>query len=485
MSAEPGWYDDPIESSQYRYWDGERWTENVRDKASVVAVGSEAAVETPWTSSLETAATVPETADATVAASILGAAAGESTGTPPWARSSEDTEASGAGDAFGTAAAFGAGAGAGFGTADASIPSEPAAAGNEPLFGAHRQTDQPVHNGQPTEYGQPFGANQPVQPTEYGQPFQPAGAEQPFGASQPFGAEQTPQGSEVIGAVPGAFAGAVPGTEPAPLPTADSAGGPGAFVDDASYFERPTSAVTFETDEPTYVQSEPSQTFTGVGGLRTPGDRSADDMVPPEEISPEAIAMAASLDASKAKKVKKAKAPKEKVQKDPSKSDSKLPILLGLLALVLIGAGAYLLLTGGDDGADTDVAGTTVTSQSSPTTAVPTTAVATSEAAPTTTPSAVETIPASSAAPSTPAGIDPSSPEAMAMRAAFDAESARACAAIQANPGLYTESVIVFDETWRAIGLDYEQLQRSVNECSFAAREEALRNVEQYDQQRG
>ncbi|MPY96020.1 MAG: DUF2510 domain-containing protein [Acidimicrobiia bacterium] len=33
--ARPGWYPDPFERHQARFWDGERWTEQVADRARV------------------------------------------------------------------------------------------------------------------------------------------------------------------------------------------------------------------------------------------------------------------------------------------------------------------------------------------------------------------------------------------------------------------------------------------------------------------
>ncbi len=70
-------------------------------------------------------------------------------------------------------------------------------------------------------------------------------------------------------------------------------------------------------------------------------------------------------------------APKQKAQKGKDESKSKLPVLLGALAVVVLGAGAFVLLSGGDDEVDTgaDVAGTTV-EKASTTVVAPTTTAA-------------------------------------------------------------------------------------------------------------
>lgn len=43
--AAAGWYADPHGSAKERYWDGERWTDNVR-KSPVAATGPVAAMST-------------------------------------------------------------------------------------------------------------------------------------------------------------------------------------------------------------------------------------------------------------------------------------------------------------------------------------------------------------------------------------------------------------------------------------------------------
>ena len=150
-------------------------------------------------------------------------------------------------------------------------------------------------------------------------------------------------------------------------------------------------------------------------------------------------------------------APKQKAQKGKDESKSKLPVLLGALAVVVLGAGAFVLLSGGDDEVDTgaDVAGTTVEKASTTVVAPTTTAavVATTAAASETT---------AAATPTTVAAADPAA--IAALQSAFDAEATRACDVIKADPGLFTENVIQYQDAWAAIPKTYADLQKSVND---------------------
>ena len=49
-SAPTGWYPDPSRRHQYRYWDGERWTENARDAGQTTIDPPSAPVPAPWPS---------------------------------------------------------------------------------------------------------------------------------------------------------------------------------------------------------------------------------------------------------------------------------------------------------------------------------------------------------------------------------------------------------------------------------------------------
>jgi hypothetical protein len=165
---------------------------------------------------------------------------------------------------------------------------------------------------------------------------------------------------------------------------------------------------------------------------------------------------------------------------------SKLPLLLGILAVVVIGAGAFFLLKGDDDAATdgVEVAGTTVDKSTTtvPAAGDPATTVApggatTAVPGATTIPDSATTVPPTTAAP-TPEQV-------VALQAAFDAESTRACDAIKADPGLFTEDVIKYDEAWAAIPKSYEDLQKSVNECSYQARDEAFKKIAAEDAAKG
>ena len=79
------------------------------------------------------------------------------------------------------------------------------------------------------------------------------------------------------------------------------------------------------------------------------------------------------------------------------------------------------------------------------------------------------------ATPTTVAAADPAA--IAALQSAFDAEATRACDVIKADPGLFTENVIQYQDAWAAIPKTYADLQKSVNDCSFQARDEALKRV--------
>lgn len=153
---------------------------------------------------------------------------------------------------------------------------------------------------------------------------------------------------------------------------------------------------------------------------------------------------------------------------------SNLPLLLGILAVAVVGALLYLFVFRDDGTSDagsttastTAAAGATTTAAGA-TTAAPTTAAA----SPSTT--AAGTATTAAGAPTTTVATA----NVAALQAAFDAEATRACDAIKADPGLLTENVIRYDQAWAQIPKTYQDLQKSVNDCSFQARDEALKRV--------
>lgn len=60
---------------------------------------------------------------------------------------------------------------------------------------------------------------------------------------------------------------------------------------------------------------------------------------------------------------------------------------------------------------------------------------------------------------------------------AFNAEAARACEVIKADPGLPTEQVMQYNPEWAKAERTFESLQRAINECAQGARDQALAKI--------
>ncbi|MEZ5320608.1 MAG: hypothetical protein R2698_00690 [Microthrixaceae bacterium] len=266
-----------------------------------------------------------------------------------------------------------------------------------------------------------------------GSPPEPATAPRPPSAPiSPFGTVPSNFAPPFGSTAPAEAPASTPGAPIPPTPPMSPFGAPGpgpAAADVATPPSPPAVPPTLSFDEGTFAEQ---------AGQRPPSG-------PPGQPVPE-------LNLHKA-----AKAPKDR--------RSLLPILLCVLGVIVLLAGAYLLFFSGDD-----------SSEPTPTSA--------KQAVVTTAPGAATTVPAPTTPPTTAASATPTPATvapavAAAYTAAFDAEATRACDVIKADPGQRTEAVIHFDDAWTAIGKTYEDLQRSVNDCSFDRRNEAFRRLAQ------
>jgi len=154
------------------------------------------------------------------------------------------------------------------------------------------------------------------------------------------------------------------------------------------------------------------------------------------------------------------------------KPKSRLPLLLGVLGVVVLGAAIFLFLTKDSDDVTTD--DTTTESTAAPTTTAAGATTTTAAGAVTTAAPSETTSPGATSEVTVPTTVA----NAADLQLAFDTEATRACNAIKADPGLFTEKVMVYDQAWAAIGKSYEDLQKAINDCSFQARDEAFKRID-------
>lgn len=479
MAAQAGWYVDPRDARQYRYWDGERWSQSTQ----------------PIPEPTDTAGANDSNGVAT--GSLSSGGAKDPVGAAAFDQAAEQTPASSDGvlaDFMWTS---------GFGE----TPDDPAANAGPTMFtpgdtgpAAPRPpappapaASAPAPSAPPAPAG-PFGGT--AESTSPAFPPPPAAPTSAFGAPTDLGttSPSAPVGGGSLFSAPPS--GAAPQFDPTPSATPTDAGGSlfapidpslqpifgsGDHADPAFGGAAPKRSRKGKADKAAPEPPAPAPVSLSAGEASAFRMPEPDPFVPRPDISVEppvgpadaAGAVKIKMDRKSDRKPKPPKtkgAPKQKAQKGKDESKSKLPVLLGALAVVVLGAGAFVLLSGGDDEVDTgaDVAGTTVEKTS------------TSVVAPTTTAAVVATTAAASettaaATPTTVAAADPAA--IAALQSAFDAEATRACDVIKADPGLFTENVIQYQDAWAAIPKTYADLQKSVNDCSFQARDEALKRV--------
>lgn len=417
MTAQAGWYVDPRDSSQYRYWDGERWSQSTQP----IPTENAGLSGTPAN------------------ASLSSGGAGEPVGS----------------EAFGSS------------TASAGSPDPGGESGDAPA-------DLMWTSG----FGDDATSSRPSADTF--SPGEPAGQEQSPWQPQSVAPGATVGGADPTVAVPSAFT---------PTPPADSAGGGPIFQRDAS---EPAGADPAFTPLAPTAPTAPAQPESGEGGgskidqytmpsghvppapsgeprrTRRKRDAAAADAAAGAATGAPADERPRRRDRSAGGDGPPPSAPAGKGSLPPGAkpakagSDSRLPLLLGVLGVVIVAAAAFLLLRGGDDDPATDVSTDPATDVT-----VASTVPATE---PTVASTAVDTLPDTAPETTNPA-IDPALQSAYS--AEFAAEITRSCDIIKADPGRPTEDVIQFNESWTAIGVNYESLQSAVNECSKPARDAA------------
>lgn len=429
MAAQAGWYVDPRDARQYRYWDGERWSQSTQP---IPELDEHTAINGEATGSLSAGG-----AKEPVGADAFDGAAAESTGADDdvladfmWTSGfgeSPDDPAANAGPTM-------------FTPEPAAVPSEPTPvepvavvpddrvtvpeAPSMPVFGA---PTEPEHTGPTASGGSLFAPIDPSVPSM----FDPSAAVAP----PPPPAPPAPPVAEAPSVVePQGDNLEAPERSPFTRPDMSEAAG-GLFSVPQQSQDLPLSSATRDA-APTSEKAKPEKPRKDKKEKAAKRSRRADTIVTPPK--PQSGALA-------------------------EEKKSALPVLLGLLAVIVLGAAAFLLLSGGDDEPDTNVAGTTV--EKSTTTAADAAATTAAETSDT-------TVPAGSAT-----TVAAASDQIAGYQAAFEAEAARACDVIKADPGLLTENVIAYDPAWEAIPKTYTDLQASVNTCTFEARDEALKRV--------
>lgn len=511
MAAQAGWYVDPKNAGQYRYWDGERWSQSTQPipESTVSGLG----VDAGTTGSLASGGTPTPIGTAAFDQAAVGN--GNGNGTAP---------AAGAGSGGAPLADFMWTSGFGDGAEDTSSSattmftpeaSAPPAAPTPPIPEA--PATRPAASAEAATPGAPLF--QPG-PTSFGGP--PAGTTGVGGGGSLFSAPPIPS---------------APTPEPTPTPTPTPSPTPSPTVPLAT--PTPTGSL-FESNDSTpgpvfgtFDQGGSSSTSSSSGASAPPvsrrrgrgkaeapsapaaaaagdtadlGDGGLEGLVGEYQASQPAAAATPEVqeqtgkvkvkrdrhhkspEAELPKPPKQPKPPKSKTQKGKNEPKSKLPLLLGILAVVLLGGGAFMFLSGGEEAepeaaSSSEATPTTVADVATPTTVVDSaesTAPATGETPTTAVDAATPSTAPDGGASTSVAGVTTTiatGVDATAMQAAFDAEAERACNAIKADPGLFTESVMQYNPAWSAIGKNYESLQRAVNECSAPARDEAFKRI--------
>lgn len=527
MAAQAGWYVDPRDARQYRYWDGDRWSQSTQpipelaDAANANgasgSLSAGGAKDPVGADAFDQAPAQPTDSEDDVLADFMWtsgfgetpddptANAGPALFTPGSEATAPPAPAAPVAAAPVPPVAAGPLPSAPVAPVEAApLPSAPIAAAPLPPAPVAAAPVPPIAAVPTAPVSKPVpDAVAPTAPTLPSTPAQPLFQPPPAAAAPGFGGPSaaptapsaTPDGGGPLFSAPGAKSAPdfdpTPAAEP-PAPAAARAAGSlfapidpslqpifgagdhpdpssrGAASGKKGRKGRGKSAPAPASEK---VPSPPS-TLSAAEPFRLPEH---DAIVPQPDLTVEAppdVVGAVKVKADR-KAVRTAKAattpkaaPKAKAQKG-NESKSKLPILLGALGVVVLGAAAFLLLSGGDDEGDTpaDVAGTTVEKTS--TTLAPTeTTVAPTE----TTAAATATTAAPTATTADPTVI-------AGFQAAFDTEATRACEVIKADPGILTEDVITYDPAWAAIPKTYQDLQQSVNDCTFQARDEALKRV--------
>lgn len=409
MTAQAGWYVDPRDSSQYRYWDGERWSQSTQPIPTENA-GLSGAPANPSLSSGGAGEPVGSGAFGTSAsgadsAVVVGDAAGDAPADLMWTSGFGDdaTSSRPGGDTF--------------------SPGE---------AGAPSQDPQPESPWQP---GATPGATDDVTVAAPAA-FTPTPPAEAGGGGPMF--QRTSQ--EPTTADPAFTPGA-----PTPTPPAEPGGSKiDQYTMPAGHVP---AAPTGETKRSRRKRGESAGAEGSTPGA--PPDDRPRRRERPGEATPDVAAPAGRSSLPPGAKPVKAR------------STSRLPLLLGVLGVVVVAGALILLLGGGDDEGDVatdDPSAADVTTAPTVAPTEPTAPTVVDTTVPTTEEPPVST-------------VDPALESAYS--AEYAAEITRACEVIKADPGRLTEDVIQFNESWSAIGVNYESLQRAVNECSQAARDAA------------
>ena len=525
MAAQAGWYVDPRDTRQYRYWDGERWSQSTQP-----IPGEEPAAFTDTTAnaSLSAAGTAEP-----VGSGAFDQALGSGDGLEPttdgtiadfmWTSGFGDNDDSGVADSapdmFATDEAVAAA------PVPSIVPAPPAPAPapspveSLPVFQPLGATPEPAPAPAPLAPRESSESALPAfSPSTSAPPPPPAPVPTPIDTpATPIGGGFIPtlpsgdQGSDAYAAPDqpmfGAtaqvseFAPAAPAAElsafpPAPLPAApigaspfppapEPPAGPKSKVD---LFTLPEEAVGVPTTRRSRLKANkkfPEAVAPVMDPSAVPGQPGAMD-----------LGGAAPTKEKKSKRGKGASGPAprmpSKVAGTPgaagpaaSGPKSRLPMLLGVLAFIVLVAGAYFLFfaDSGEEDVATDTTTTSAAAAASPTTTAKAGTATTAKAGVTTTKPGAPTTTVKGATTTAPTAIDEAT--AAALTKAFTDEATRACDLIKADPGLLTEAVIQYNQQWAGVNKTYEDLQRSVNDCSYAARDEALKRVAAADQAKG